>query len=184
MKNYFVLIFVISSLIITIDCSSISHRTKRSPDGFMDKLKTGLIDLGVGTKNVFVKGYEETKNLFSSDRKVGDYVLNDINVRSNFNSIRDSQESEGQKIESSTIRTKREVKGEKEDEEKIDELPDDHESEEQSKSEAAQDKEKDRDLDLNEALMGAPPPAGFIFLVPLSCKENQILVRGHCRPIA
>ena len=127
MRNYFVLIFVISTLIITINCSSINHRIKRNPQGFLDKVKTGLIDFGVGAKNVFSKGIEETKNIFSSERKVGDFVLNDINVRSNFNSTDDSEETEGQQIESSTIRTKRELKGDKDEDEKIDELPVDHE---------------------------------------------------------
>jgi len=134
MRNYFVLIFLISTLAITINCSSISHRTKRNPQGFLDKVKTGLVDFGSGTKNFFVKGFEETKNIFSSDRKVGDYVLNDINVRSNFNYTSDSQEAEGQQIESATIRTKREIERE-EEEENIDELPDDHEGDEQNKSE-------------------------------------------------
>lgn len=134
MRNCFVLIFVISTLTITINCSSISHRTKRNSQGIIDKVKTGLIDFGVGTKNLITKGYEETKNIFSSDRKVGDYILNDINVRSNFNHT-DIQEATDQQIESVTIRTKREQKWEKEENEKIDELPDDHEGEEQNKSE-------------------------------------------------
>jgi hypothetical protein len=93
-----------------------------------------LVDFGAGTASFFVKGYEETKNLFAADRKVGDYVLNDINVRSNFNYTDVSQEEEGQQIDSSTIRTKREIKQE-EEVENIDELPDDHEGEEQNKSE-------------------------------------------------
>lgn len=130
MRNYFVLFFLISTLVITINCSSISHRTKRNPQGFLDKVKTGLVDFGSGTKNFFVKGYEETKNLFSSERKVGDYVLNDINVRSNFNYTSDSQEAEGQQIESASIRAKRDL-----EEDDIDELPDDHEGDEQNKSE-------------------------------------------------
>lgn len=129
------LIFAISSLIVTIDSSSIRQRTKRNTDRFMDTIKTGLIDLGVGTKNVFVKGYEETKNLFSSDRKVGDYQLDKFNVRTGFNYTADSQETKNLQIESETNLTKREQKGEEKDEEKIDELPDGYERDEQNKSE-------------------------------------------------
>lgn len=135
MRNNFVLILVISSLIATINCSLIRQRTKRNPDGFLDTIKTGLIEFGVNTKNVFDKGYEETKNLFSSERKVGDYRINEFNVRTGFGSIVSSQETEGQQIETATNRTKRELKEEEKDEEKIDELPDDHNEEEQNKSE-------------------------------------------------
>ncbi|KAL7029148.1 hypothetical protein ACKWTF_006122 [Chironomus riparius] len=45
------------------------------------KVKSGITDFGSKTKKFFVKGYEETKNLFSSERKVGDYTLGDIDVR-------------------------------------------------------------------------------------------------------
>jgi hypothetical protein len=86
MKNSLIIIFVILNIIAAINCYSIEgkelNREKRSDDeGFFSKIKTGVTNFGSKTKKFFVKGYEETKNLFSSDRKVGDYTLGEIDVR-------------------------------------------------------------------------------------------------------
>lgn len=45
------------------------------------KVKDGVRSFGSTVSNVATKGYEELKNLFSSDRKVGDYQLQTIDVR-------------------------------------------------------------------------------------------------------
>lgn len=45
------------------------------------KVKDGVRSFGSKVSGVAVKGYEELKNLFSSDRKVGDYQLQNIDVR-------------------------------------------------------------------------------------------------------
>jgi hypothetical protein len=81
-KLFIFLVFVI----ISVNCHFITHdtesRAKRSPEeGFFSKAKSGISQFGSSVKNTAVKGYEEVKNLFSKDRKVGDYVLNNIDVR-------------------------------------------------------------------------------------------------------
>ena len=86
MKKSLILIFVILNIIAAISCYSIEgkelNRKRRSDDeGFFSKVKSGLSNFGSKSKKFFVKGYEETKNLFSSERKVGDYILGDIDVR-------------------------------------------------------------------------------------------------------
>lgn len=86
MKKSLILIFVILNIVVAINCYSIEekelNRERRSDnEDFFSKLKTGISNFGSSAKKLFVKGYEETKNLFSSERKVGDYILGDINVR-------------------------------------------------------------------------------------------------------
>jgi hypothetical protein len=81
-KVFVCLLFVI----ISVNCHIIAHdsvtRAKRSAEeGFFSKAKSGIIGFGSDIKRVTVKGYEEVKNLFSSDRKVGDYVADKIDVR-------------------------------------------------------------------------------------------------------
>lgn len=46
-----------------------------------EKIKSNLKSTGKKVSNFFVNGYEETKNLFSKNRKVGDYTLDTIQVR-------------------------------------------------------------------------------------------------------
>lgn len=84
-------------------------RVKRSnvtadDEGFsFKKLKDGAKAIGSKVSSVAAKGYEEIKNLFSSDRKVGDYNLNKIDVR-----VRDEEDYE----EVGVKRPKRDVKKE------------------------------------------------------------------------
>lgn len=120
MQKYFIILLIVS--ISTANCHILlqdaSQRSKRSPqeEGFFSRAKTGLINFGKDVtkvavkgyeevKNVAVKGYEETKNLFSSDRKVGDYVINSIDVR--FDDSENSLTTEGNVM---IDRNKRETK--------------------------------------------------------------------------
>lgn len=79
------IIFVVVLCAITADAFSHrrSERVKRSPDddGVISKIKSGVGSFVGGVKNFGVKGYEEVKNLFSKNRRVGDYRLNQIDVR-------------------------------------------------------------------------------------------------------
>lgn len=45
------------------------------------RVKDGVRSFGSKVSSVATKGYEELKNLFSSDRQVGDYQLDKIDVR-------------------------------------------------------------------------------------------------------
>jgi len=86
MKKNLILIFVILNIIVGINCYSIEgkelNRERRSDnEDFFSKVKTRISNFGSSAKKLFVKGYEETKNLFSSERKVGDYTLGNIDVR-------------------------------------------------------------------------------------------------------
>lgn len=57
-------------------------RIKRSPqDSIFTKLKTGINNFATDVKKFTSKGVEEVKNLFSSDRNVGDYRIDQIDVR-------------------------------------------------------------------------------------------------------
>lgn len=82
-----VLTFIVVLLHISLVCCFIADndfkRMKRSNEtqGFTQKVKSGLKVVGSKVSNVAVRGYEEVKNLFSSKRKVGDYQLNNIDVR-------------------------------------------------------------------------------------------------------
>lgn len=86
MKTFLLIFLVALSAIAVINCHSIDkkvlNRVKRADEeGFFGKVKTGLTTFGSKTKKFFVNGYEETKNLFSSDRKVGDYTADTIDIR-------------------------------------------------------------------------------------------------------
>lgn len=87
MQKPFVFVLIILTAIVTIKSHSLKldevQRTKRSIDdeGFFKKIKSGWSTFMEKTEKLAVESYEEVKNLFSKDRKVGDYVLNDINVR-------------------------------------------------------------------------------------------------------
>jgi hypothetical protein len=57
-------------------------RVKRSPqEGFFGKVKTGFTNVVTEVKKYTNKGVEEVKNLFASDRKVGDYRIDQLDVR-------------------------------------------------------------------------------------------------------
>lgn len=89
-------------------------RVKRSneTEGFtLQKISDGVKSFGSRLSNVATKGYEEMKNLFSSKRKVGDYTLNNIDVR-----VRDEEDYE----EVSVKRPKRDAKLEDTDEISVD----------------------------------------------------------------
>lgn len=89
-------------------------RVKRSNDteGFnLQRVKDGFKFIGSKVSNVASKGYEELKNLFSTERKVGDYTLNNIDVR-----VRDEDDYE----EVSVKRPKRDLKSEKLNEKGVD----------------------------------------------------------------
>lgn len=74
------LILLLIFCVIFVNCDVI--RLKRSPqDSFLTRAKSKIANFGSDVKNFAVKGYEETKNLFSKDRKVGDYTLDKIDVR-------------------------------------------------------------------------------------------------------
>ena len=79
-KIGFILIFcIISANAFTFDSKL---RVKRSSEeGFFDKLKDGISDLASDVKRITTKGYEEVKNFFSSDRSVGDYRIDQLDVR-------------------------------------------------------------------------------------------------------
>lgn len=72
------------SLVLCFSVDADLSRVKRSnvtEEGFMQKVKGGLKAAGSKVSNVASKGYGELKNLFSKDRKVGDYQLNNMDVR-------------------------------------------------------------------------------------------------------
>lgn len=75
-----ILIFcTINAFTLVIDNET---RLKRSPqESFFGKVKTGFTNAVTEVKKFTNKGVEEVKNLFSSDRKVGDYRIDQIDVR-------------------------------------------------------------------------------------------------------
>jgi hypothetical protein len=83
------LLFVVScAVLLHLVCSSVtvegSDRVRRGADdeGFsLKKVKDGVKSFGNKVSGVAVQGYEELKNLFSSKRKVGDYRINQLDVR-------------------------------------------------------------------------------------------------------
>lgn len=80
LKIAFILIFCI----ISANASNLhrSERVRRSNDeSLVDKVRTGFKNFATGVKSYTSKGIEEVKNLFSRDRNVGDYRLNQIDVR-------------------------------------------------------------------------------------------------------
>jgi hypothetical protein len=82
-------------------------RIKRSneTEGFsLNKLKEGAKSFGSKVSNAASKGFGEIKNLFSRDRKVGDYTLNNIDVR-----VREEEDYEEVGVKKTSGRSKREV---------------------------------------------------------------------------
>lgn len=89
-------------------------RLKRSNDtegNTLQKIKDGAKTIGSKVSSYATKGYEELKNLFSPERKVGDYTRNNIDVR-----VRDEEDYE----EVSVKRPKRDLKTQDIDEKSID----------------------------------------------------------------
>lgn len=56
-------------------------RLKRSELSIFQKVKSGLSTAGNSVSDFFATGYEEVKNVFSSDRQLGDYTVNKLDVR-------------------------------------------------------------------------------------------------------
>lgn len=87
MKLLAVTILVVLLHLAVISAYSVDDtllRVKRSNDtevSTFSKFKSGLKSFGNKITGTASKGYEEVKNLFSRDRKVGDYTLNQIDVR-------------------------------------------------------------------------------------------------------
>lgn len=85
-------LFVLAICLVLLDisvvyCFKIDNevvRVKRSNETegcTLKKVKESVKTFGSKVSGVATKGYEEFKNLFSKDRKVGDYTLSNIDVR-------------------------------------------------------------------------------------------------------
>lgn len=107
-----VLFFVLCLLVLQIN-SSCGHieenfqRIKRSNEtevSAFKKVKDGFKAFGSKVSNVATQGYEEMKNLFSKDKKVGDYTLGNIDVR-----IREEDDYEEVNVGKIKSKVKREV---------------------------------------------------------------------------
>lgn len=107
-----VLFFVFCLVVLQINssCGHIEanlHRTKRSNETEVSafrKVKDGFKAFGSKVSNVATQGYEEIKNLFSKDRKVGDYQLGNIDVR-----MREEDDYEEVNVSKIKSKVKREV---------------------------------------------------------------------------
>jgi BMFP domain-containing protein YqiC len=70
-----------------VNCFSVNGeltRVKRSNETegcTLKKVKESVKSFGSKVSGVATKGFEEFKNLFSKERKVGDYTLNNLDVR-------------------------------------------------------------------------------------------------------
>lgn len=92
-------------------------RSKRDFGDIMGSVKSGLKSVGSAISDFAVEGYEETKNLFSSDRKFGDYRAKQFDVRfgedsSEINSAHGAHEqtTDNVKVTSTEhLKTKREI---------------------------------------------------------------------------
>lgn len=81
-------LFVVGcAVLLHLVCSSpafeASTRVRRgtADESTYTKVKEGVKNFGNKVSGVAVQGYEEFKNLFSSKRKVGDYRINQLDVR-------------------------------------------------------------------------------------------------------
>lgn len=90
MRFKFFVICVILLHLNSVLCLSADNdlRIKRSNPGTNEtegltfkKVKDGVKHFGSKVSHVATKGYEEFKNLFSRERKVGDYQINNLDVR-------------------------------------------------------------------------------------------------------
>lgn len=92
-----------------------STRTKRSDeDSIFNKFKSGVANFASDVKKLTNKGVEEVKNLFSRDRNVGDYRIDQIDVRFGDDDLQNASttsaiESQNQIDEDQTQRDKREI---------------------------------------------------------------------------
>lgn len=98
-----ILIFIQVSSIFSQKIIDEKNANLTNPSTY-EKVKSGVKSVGNKVSNFFVTGYEETKNLFSSKRKVGDYTINKLDVRIDQDEISNSEVNEK--------RTKREEKNE------------------------------------------------------------------------
>lgn len=73
--------------VFAVSCFSDNHqefkRVKRSDSDptFFQKVKSGIKSAGSSVADFFETGYEEVKNVFSSDRNYGDFTIKKIDVR-------------------------------------------------------------------------------------------------------
>lgn len=110
------LIISIVLIFCIVNASSLTlkrtERIKRSnEDNFFNKVKSGVKNFAYGVKDITIKSVEEVKNLFSKDRNVGDYRLNQIDVR-----FGEDETETSETIEStSEILREEEIKREKRD---------------------------------------------------------------------
>lgn len=115
-----IIFFVICVLLLHLNfvsCFSPDNviRVKRSneTEGLtLKKVKDSVKSFGSKVSGVASKGYEEFKNLFSRERKVGDYQLNNIDVRAQ----REEDDYEEVAVKK---RPKRDDKSQKSDEKRI-----------------------------------------------------------------
>lgn len=94
------------SAVICFNADENFIRVKRSNETEIfsfKKVKDGVKSFGSKVGDVASKGYEEFKNLFSSNRKVGDYVANNIDIR-----VREEDDYEEVNVKKS-VRSKREI---------------------------------------------------------------------------
>ncbi|KAG5684714.1 hypothetical protein PVAND_013928 [Polypedilum vanderplanki] len=177
------IIIILFFVIISVNCHFINHdtitRAKRSPEeGFFAKAKSGLSQFGSDVKKVAVKGYEEVKNLFSKDRKVGDYTLDKIDVRFGDDGEEELQET----TENITIFEANTLIIEKE---KVKRSIEDLEQE--IKDTAKRDivteasSSKTSTLPNNAEVSPGYPPPMEIVVAPLTCQKNYQLENGECK---
>lgn len=106
MKLFVLVICLVLLSFSCVNCFKVDSellRVKRSneTEGFsLRKVKESVKTFGSKVSGAASKGFEEFKNLFSKERKVGDYTLNNIDVR-----IRDEEDYE----EVGVKRTKRDL---------------------------------------------------------------------------
>jgi hypothetical protein len=153
-------------------------RVKRSneTEGVFKKVKDGVKSFGASVSNVAVKGYEEVKNLFSSKRKVGDYQINNIDVR--------TPELEEEDYEEAAVKkTKRDLVAIAEDIRVFDTTKRMKTSFEASSSfnliEIGPKPQRENNAEESPGL----PQAIAVHVSPLICKEKQKLVKGECRTV-
>lgn len=79
MKLFLAILFASLCLASTFSVDTKLKRSKRSD--FFEKVKTGLKTAGNTVAGYAQTGYEEVKNVFSKDRKFGDYRVNQFDVR-------------------------------------------------------------------------------------------------------
>ncbi|CRK87248.1 CLUMA_CG001050, isoform A [Clunio marinus] len=196
------LILFTASVVHGFIANSPNIRTKRSDDdnGFslenlkdklsldnlkdklsLDNLKDRYSSLKSKVSDYATKGYEELKNLFSSERSVGDYQLNNIDVRfgegdekninTNKTNARSTRDVKDKSVESS------------EDSHELDELIEALIDFEKPSDDKKKEGKKDGKLENNAEISPGLPIQHSVIIAPLICTENKKAVRGRCRSI-